>query len=361
MVMAANFRRSATPLITVIQKLFSEDLAKENDFLCQENKILRSKLGKRVPLNEADRRMLVRYGLRLKDRLAEVTSIVRPETLLAWNRRMKRRKWTFDNTPKRPGRPSKAKATEELVLRLAEENAWGYVRIAGELKKLGHQISPSCVRDLMRKHGLPPCPRRKGLSWKQFIETHLDVIWAADFFTEEVWTCAGLVTYYALIFIHLGTRRVQFAGCTPQPEARWMQQQARNFALLVAETGGKPAYLIHDRDGTCLPLDAALRAEGVKVIKTPPQAPMCNAYVARFVRESRETLDNIILLGEHHFHHVLKRIEHHHNQQRPHQGLGNIIPFGWDYPVEPALPETVQCEPLLGGLLNHYYVEKSVA
>jgi len=117
--MAAKFQRSAAPLITTIQKLFSEDLAKENDFLRQENKILRSKLGKRVPLTEADRRTLVRYGLSIKERLAEVMTIVRPETLLAWNRRMKRQKWTFNNTAKRPGRPSKGKVTEELALRMA--------------------------------------------------------------------------------------------------------------------------------------------------------------------------------------------------------------------------------------------------
>ena len=101
--MKSRFYRTAAPLITKIHKLFSKDLAKENDFLRQENKILRSKLGKRVPLNETDRRTLVRFGMRIKDRLWEIISIVRPETLLAWNRRMKRRKWTFDNTPKLDG------------------------------------------------------------------------------------------------------------------------------------------------------------------------------------------------------------------------------------------------------------------
>ena len=107
-----------------------------------------------------------------------------------------------------------------------------------------------------------------------------------------------------------------------------------------------------------MPFDAVLWAEGVKVIKTPPRAPMCNAYAERFVREGRETLDNIILLGEHYFHYVLKRIEHHHNQRRPHQGLGKLIPIGCAFPTEPAQPETVQCEALLGGLLNHYYAEE---
>ncbi|MGA9452240.1 MAG: hypothetical protein WBW41_12950 [Verrucomicrobiia bacterium] len=101
--MKSRVYRTAAPLITQIQKLFSHDLAQENDFLRQENKILQSKLGKRVPLTETDRRTLVRYGLLIKGRLREVISIVCPETLLAWNRRMKRRKWTFDNTPKRPG------------------------------------------------------------------------------------------------------------------------------------------------------------------------------------------------------------------------------------------------------------------
>jgi transposase InsO family protein len=143
-----------------------------------------------------------------------------------------------------------------------------------------------------------------------------------------------------------------------------MQQQARSFCLLAAENSAQPSYLIHDRDGAFCPLDEVLRSTGVKVITTTPQSPMCNAYAERFVRETRETretLDNLILLGGEHFHHVLKRIEHHHNRQRPHQGLGNLIPNGCVYPAEPARLETVRCEASLGGLLNHYYAEKLAA
>jgi len=274
---------------------------------------------------------------------------------------MKRQKWTFDNTAKKSGRPPKAKATEELVVRLAAENPWGYVRIAGELRKLGHDVSASYVLDLLKRHGFPPGGRRGGLSWKMFIQAHLDVTWAADFFTEEVWTCSGLVTYYALFFIHLGSRRVHFGGCTPQPDAVWMRQQARNLSVLVDNDMPRVSYLIHDRDTAFLPLDSVLRAEGVKVIRTPPQAPMCNAYAERFVRETRETLDNMILLGEPHFRHVLNRVEWHHNQHRPHQGLGNVIPMHFEYPSEPAPIEAVRCESSLGGLLNHYYVGELAA
>jgi hypothetical protein len=98
----------------------------------QENRILRNKLGARVPLTEADRRILVRYGLRIKDRLAEVISIVQPETLLAWNRQQKQKKWTFQNNSAKAGRPRKTGDTEALIVRLAQENnGWGYKRISG--------------------------------------------------------------------------------------------------------------------------------------------------------------------------------------------------------------------------------------
>ena len=123
--MNSSSQNSANPLIAKIQQLFSRDLALENDCLRQQNKILRSKFGPRVPLTEANRRILVKYGLRIKDRLAEVISIARPETLLAWNRRQKRKKWTFQNASAKAGRPRKAGDTEALIVRLAEKTTRG--------------------------------------------------------------------------------------------------------------------------------------------------------------------------------------------------------------------------------------------
>ena len=176
--------QSANDLISKIHQVFNHDLALQNDYLRQENKILRSKLGKRVPLSEDDRKVLVRCGLPIKDRLDEVMSIVRPETLLAWHRRMKKDKWTFDNRPKKPpGRPPTPDPTEQLTIKIARENRqMGYVRITGELKKLGRDVSASTVANILKKHGLPPAPRRQGLPWKMFLQSHLPVAWAADFF-----------------------------------------------------------------------------------------------------------------------------------------------------------------------------------
>jgi putative transposase len=332
----------------------------ENDFLRAENRVLRDLQGdKRPHLAERHRRLLVKYGMPIRDRLAEVISIVKPETLLTWNRRMKQKKWDYSRRKKRIGRPPKSDAVEGLIVRLAEENAWGYVRITGELRKLGHAVSPSGVRDILKKHGLPPSPNRKGLSWKTFIQSHLDVTWAADFFTEEVWTKTGLVTFYVLIFIHLKTRRIWIAGCTPNPESAWMRQQAKNLVMTVAEPPEACRYLIHDRDTSFLAFDDVLKSDPIEVVKTSIHSPWCNGYAERFVREARETLNNLILLGEGHLRHALRKIETHHNRHRPHRGLENAIPLGYDYPDGPAPPDSVRCESALGGLLNHYHADKA--
>jgi putative transposase len=344
---------SADLLMAKIKNLFNRDLALQNDYLRQENKILRSKLGKRVLLNESERTVLVKYGLRIKDHLHEVISIVRPETLLAWHRRAKNKKWTYER--KKPGRPPKSQQTEKLVVRLAEQNSWGYRRIAGEMKKLGHELCPITVRNILVKNGLPPAPKRKGMSWHRFIRSHMDVAWAADFFTEEVWTTGGLVTFYSLFLIHLKTRRVHIAGCTVNPDSAWIKQQARNFSMTLTDIDENCRYIIHDRDASFAGFDFILKAQGIKIVKTPLKAPMCNAFAERFVREARQTLNQIIPLGQWHFGHVLKSIEQHHNKERPHQGIGNRIPLGFDYPETAADPSQVGCKSSLGGLFNHYY------
>jgi putative transposase len=130
---------------------------------------------------------------------------------------------------------------------------------------------------------------------------------------------------------------------------------------VASATTSNPSWLIHDRDGAFPPLDEVLHPAGIKVIKTPPQSPICNAYAERFAWETSETLDHLILPGEVHLRHALKKIEHHHNQQRPHQGLDNVIPLDFEHPDQPAPLAPVRCDATLGGLLNHYYAERAAA
>ena len=113
------------------------------------------------------------------------------------------------------------------------------------------------------------------------------------------------------------------------------------------------------RDTSFAALDGVLKSDALHILKTPPHSPLCNAYAERHVREIRETLDQLILLGQTHLRYALSNIEKHHNACRPHQGIGNVIPLDFDYPAQPALPAEVKCEEGLGGLLNHYSIRRA--
>jgi len=356
-------------ILTSITQLVDTDTAKVIDFIHTENCIWREiHGGKRPRFTEHQRRRLVKAAVPIRDRLDEFATLVQPETILRWYWRLKQKKWGFSRRGDKPGRPTTLDSTVQLVLRLADENGWGYKRIQGELQKLGHGIGSTTVARILKAHGYPIAPDRKGMSWKDFTKAHMDVTWAADMFTEEIITFGGLLTVYVLFFIHLGTRRVHIAGCTANPNADWMKQQARQFQWIVrtpiedTEFGNdRPIcrFLVHDRNSSFLPLDWVLKSQAIEIKRTPVQAPNANAFAERFVREARETLDNLIVFGEAHLRHVLKRIERHHNEQRPHQGIGNRVPMAYDYPQEPALPDDVLCSSELGGLLRHYHVEKA--
>lgn len=358
-----SITESDDALVIKMNRLMNRDMVDVYEYVLAENRVYKRICQKkgRIQLTEDERRTLVRYGMPIKHRLKEVMTIVQPETLLTWHRRMKRKKWDYSRRQPKHGRPRIADDTEALIVKLAKENIWGYSRITGELKKLGFFVCPTTVKNVLRKHGLPPAPDRKGMSWKQFITAHFDSIWAADFFTEEVWTLFGLVTFYVLFFIHLGSRRVSIVGYTTHPNAQWTAQQARNFIMHLDEISENCRYLIHDRDQSFLPFDHVIKSEDIKIVRTPPQSPLCNPYAERFVLECRETLNNMIPLGERHFFRILKTIEKHHNFERPHQGIGNVVPLDTEYPDKPAQLDTIRCKASLGGLLNHYFVDNKAA
>src|SRR5207302_5522986 len=137
-----------------------------------------------------------------------------------------------------------------LVVRMAQENrSWGYDRIAGALQHLGYTISDQTVGNILKRHGLAPAPaRKKTTTWKEFIRTHMDVLVATDFFTAEVWTLGGLVTYDVVFFMHLGSRQVHVAGVTPHPNEAWMVQVARNVTMEAWGFLSPGRYLIQYRD-----------------------------------------------------------------------------------------------------------------
>src|SRR5436190_7693184 len=257
------------------------------DYLREENRVLREQLGgRRVRFNDDQRRRLAAKAKGLGRRLlAEVSTVVTPETLLAWHRRLIANK--YDGTAQRgPGRPRTAREIESLVVRMAEENRdWGYRRIQGALSNLGHEIARSTIADILERHGIEPAPERsRKTTWKEFLAQHWELIVAADFFSVEVWTWKGLKRFWVLFFLDLATRQVEIAGISSAANGFWMSQVGRNATDAVDGILFGKRYLIHDRD----PLFTAefqqlLASVGVKSLNLPRQSPDLNAFAERFV------------------------------------------------------------------------------
>jgi transposase InsO family protein len=193
----------------------------------------------------------------------------------------------------------------ELVLRLARENPrWGYLRICGECAKLGMRVSATSVRNILRRHGLGPAPRRSGPTWAEFLRSQAAGVLACDFFTVET---VALTRMYVLFFMDLERRLVWLGGVTPHPTGEWVTQQARNLAMALGERTAQIKVLVRDRDAKFVAsFDAVFAADGVRVVKTPVRAPRANAYAERWVRSVRaECLDWVLIWNRRHLERVL--------------------------------------------------------
>jgi transposase InsO family protein len=326
------------------------------EYLREENRILRAHLGGRLRLTDPERRRLARLAKEVGRRgLTAVATIATPDTILRWYRELVAKK--YDGSGKRgPGRPRSDGEVAKLVVQMASENpTWGYTRIRGALANLGHEVGRNTIRRLLAEQGIEPAPeRRKRSSWSTFIKAHLGVIAAADFFTVEAVSLAGLVRLHVFFVMDLASRMVEIAGISAEPNGPWMEQIGRN--LLDADDGflkGK-RYLIVDRD----PLytgrwQAMLKAAGVKVVKLPPRSPDLNAFAERFVLSIRsECLDRIVPLGERHLRRTIREYVEHYHRERNHQGLENRL-------IQPSAGPAnnngrVRRRQRLGGLLNFY-------
>jgi putative transposase len=332
------------------------DRAKELEILVlrHELSILRRQVNR--PRFETQDRVLLAAFSRMLPRRSWSAFSVRPETLLHWHRRLVARRWIYQHRP--PGRPPIGSEVRELVVRLARENpSWGYQRIVGELRKLGVSVSASSVRNILVKAGLPPAPRRHSQTWRSFLRAHGESILACDFFTvDTVW----LQRLYVLVFLSVGSRRIEYLACTSNPNTAWMLQQARNLLMELVDHGRHVRFLIHDRDAKFpRAFDTLLASENIKIIRTPVRAPNANAHMERWVGSvRRECLDRLLIFGRRQLQHVLRVYVRHYNRERPHRALD----------LDPPDPRTrstvventplqalhIDRRDLLGGLIHEY-------
>jgi hypothetical protein len=199
----------------------------------------------------------------------------------------------------------------------------GLHRIQGALKNVGHRVGRSTTARILRAVGIPPAPERP-TSWQTFLRAHWGEIAAADFFTTEVWTWHGLVTFYTVFVIDLASRRVQILGSTPHPDETFMCQSVRNFGLVDAD-GCR--VLIRDRDAKwSRVVRVRFQDAEIRVVRTPYRAPNANAYAERFVRSiTEECLSRLIPLGERHHRRAVAEFVAHYHRERNHQGLDNDL------------------------------------
>ena len=278
--------------------------------------------------------------------------LVTPQTILGWHRSLVRKRWPYPH--RRQGRPTLPEETVNLICRLARDNPrWGYLRIVGELKKLGVCVSKTSVATVLRRHGLPPAPRRECPTWTQFLSAQAKGIVATDFFHVDT---VLLRRYSVLFVIEVQSRVVHILGATPNSNGPWVTQVARNFASDLEDAGQQFSFLIRDRDAKFTKsFDEVFASIGIEQVRTPVRSPRANAYAERFVRTIRqECFDDLLVVSRPHLESVLDQHVQHYNHARPHRGLHLGQPIPRCVPPPTIDDGAVTRRDVLGGIIHEY-------
>jgi putative transposase len=312
-------------ILAYITGTVNQELLLRNEYLAAENRILKAQLKTPLRLTDAERVTLAEIAHRPgRKALEDVANAAKPDTILGWYRKLIARKFDGSKSRRYPGRPRIDDEIEQLVVRMAKENTdWGYGRIVGAMANLGYTLSDQTVSNILQRHDISPAPERKRTAtWTDFIRAHMAVLAGTDFFSVEVVTLRGLVTYYVLFFIHLESRRVEVAGITPHPNERWMKQMARNVTMDGWGFLDNCRYLIHDRDTKyCESFRNIIESGDVKTLPLPARSPNLNAFSERWVKSVKnDCLSKLILFGEASLRRALREYLVHYHAERNHQG-----------------------------------------
>jgi transposase len=354
-------------LVAMLAYGLNERMARKVEYLREENRVLKEALqtatGKsRISVTDDQRRRLATKGKALTPaEREECCRIVRPSTILAWFRQLTARKYDSSRVRK-SGRPRKAHDVRELVLRFAGENpGWGYTKIRDALRGLKIEIGRTTVANMLAEAGIEPAPERnRKRTWKQFLRSHWETLYACDFFAVDTLGFFGTVRYMVFFVIELRSRAVQVAGIRVDPGGAWMLQVARALVDPVDGFLRNATHLIHDRDPLYTKAwTRLLKSVGVKCVRIPAQSPNCTPHAERFVRTIRtECLDQFVIFGERHLRHLVGTFVEYYLTGRYHQGIGGRL-------VRPqALANkdngtagAIRSRSRLGGLLNFYHRE----
>jgi len=341
-------------LLSLLGKMMQENLTHQVEYLRVENEILRKRVGRSIRPTPVERRRLVKFGVPLGKDLRNIITVVTYETFLLWTRGYKRNK-DPDRIGKR-GRPKTLEDIRKLVIRMAKENAWGYVRILGELNKLGiKHLSKTNVKNILKENGIDPVAKRSKDNWDNFLKRHFQTLWACDFFTKQVLTALGPRMFFVLFFINIKTRKVYVAGATRFPNQEWVNKQTKNVLPLFGSNKNDKKLLIRDRDTKfSKEFDELFKDFGFNVQKTPFMSSNMNSYAESWVSTiKRECLNHFIVFGERHLRYLISEYVKHYNENRPHSAMNNM-PLE-ETELNKGNTGEIKCQSKLGGIIKHYY------
>ena len=317
--------------------------------------VLRHQLGvlrrqvDRPDITDADRSLLGAIAAALP-RPSRAGCLVTPDTLVRWHRRHIAGHWTQPQRP--PGRPSTSAKLRRLALRLAAENpTWDYRHIHGELLGLGHTIAASTIWQILKNTGTEPAPTRSKVTWSEFLRSQAGV--ACDFATVDT---VLLRRFHLLFFIEVGSRSVYFGRVTEHPAGAWTTQAARNLFLHHADgLAGTHALVRDHRSQFTRAFDEIFRTQGPKVLKTPLQTPVANAFAERRIATlRRELLDRTIIWNHQQLQRLVIDYIDGQDTHRPHRSLAQRPPDPPDPPNQPyqhlEATKSARCD----GLVSEY-------
>jgi putative transposase len=346
--------------LLLIQLSIFNLLIRNKKEIALENLILRQQLGmylvkKQKPeISDTDRSMLVAI-MRVFSKWKEALAVVKPETVIEWQRKRFGSYWRKISKRNSQGRRRISREIIDLIKLIRIENNWGASRIYSELLKLGFtekNLSQSTVARYLKKLRLNDPDGRKAQSWKIFLHNHKDEILAMDFFTVPT---VSFKIQYVFFVVHHGTRKIIHANVTEHPTTQWVVQQFRE--VFAFEHGFK--YMIHDRDSIFSGMKNILPAFGIQSVRTSFKSPWQNGIAERFVLTAKtELIHNVIVFNQRHLQKLMKEYIDYYNDDRCHLAIGRDSPNGRKIQKKP-IDSKVKSIPKLGGLVHRYEWKKA--
>ena len=347
--MRANFSIFMVMLWSLlIRALLQKRRDQEIMMLRKELQVLRRQL-KKPQFNKWDRLFFISL---FKANASAVNNAVtlKPSTIIAWHKKLIRRKWDYSD--KKRGRPSVSGEFKELILDMKQANLrWGCRKIQGELRKLGIIVSKSTIAKILAQNGFSPAKKKFERTWLNFLSNHTKRYLACDFMVVDT---LFLERLYVFSVMDVTSRKIILFNVTANPTAIWLETVVRSGFCLLEDL---PGVIISDRDGIYGNWFGEFLKDSfdMKLIRTPPRTPNCNAFIERWHRSFREeVLDHCLIFGIRDLKKITQEFITYYHTYRPHQGLGQDSPLKNHSTSQNKVKPKIRRSKMVDGIITNF-------